>query len=283
MRDNRLTPNRTVRGARLLFGVPRVFRWLWSFGVRVEPAPGAPVHGEWIVPHGTTRGTILYLHGGGYISCSPGDYRPITAGLAKLAHRRVFVPDYRLAPEHRFPAAVDDAVAAYRWLLDQGVAPAELALVGDSAGGGLALALMVRLRDAGLPLPACAVCFSAWMDLSCSGASVHAHGGRWAPFKPRHLTTAASIYLDGASPQHPEASPMFADLAGLPPMLLQVASSEMLLDDARRVHEKVQAAGGVCRLEIFDHAFHVWQLADGIVPAARAALKQAAGFIADSE
>lgn len=239
------------------------------------------MRGEWIVPNGTVSGTILYLHGGGYIACSPGDHRPITTSLARLARRRVFVPDYRLAPEHRFPAALDDAVAAYRWMLDQGVAPGTIALAGDSAGGGLVLGVLLRVREAGLPLPACAVCFSPWTDLSASGESVRANDGQCAMFRSENIGAAASIYLGGESPRNPYASPVFADLSGLPPILLQVGSTELLLDDARRVHAKVQGVGGVSRLEVFENVFHVWQMLDGIVPEARAALRQAAGFISD--
>jgi acetyl esterase/lipase len=271
----------TVRRARRLFGMPGPLRWLWSYGVRVEPVHDGPVRGEWVVPNGAVSGTILYLHGGGYIACAPGDCRPITTGLARLARRRVFVPDYRLAPEHRFPAALDDAVAAYRWLLDQGVAPGTIALAGDSAGGGLVFGVLLRVRDAGLPLPACAVCFSPWTDLTGSGESVRANDRRCAMFRPENLRAAASIYLDGESPRNPYASPVFADLSGLPPILLQVGSTELLLDDARRVHAKVKGAGGASQLDVFEDVFHVWQMLDGIVPEARVAMRRAAGFMSN--
>jgi epsilon-lactone hydrolase len=273
----------TVRRARRVFGVPGPLRWLWSFGVRVEPVSGGSVPGEWVVPDGAASGTILYLHGGGYIACSPGHYRPVTAGLARLARRRVFVPDYRLAPEHRFPAALDDAVAAYRWLLDQGISPGTIALAGDSAGGGLVLALLLRVREAGLPFPACAVCFSPWTDLTASGESVTRNDGRCAMFRPENIAAAASLYLDGASPRNPYASPVFADLSGLPPMLIQVGSTELLLDDSRQIHAKVQEAGGASRLEVFEGVSHVWQIFDGLVPESREAMRRAAEFISDPQ
>ena len=143
------------------------------------------------------------------------------------------------------------------------------------------LALLLRIRDGGLPAPACAVCFSPWTDLTASGESVNGNDGRCAMFRPENIRAAASLILGGESPRNPYASPVFADLSGLPPILIQVGSTELLLDDARRVHAKVQEAGGVSRLDIFEDVFHVWQICDGIVSEARVALRQAAGFISD--
>ncbi len=270
-----------IRRVRRLFGVPRPFQSLWSRGVAVEPVSDGSIKGEWIVPDGAEGGTLLYLHGGGYVACSAATHRPITAGLARLTRRRTFALNYRLAPEHRFPAALDDVVAGYRWLLDRGIAPGALAVAGDSAGGGLTLGLLLRARDAGLPLPACAVCFSPWTDLSGSGESMRTNDGRCPMFRPENIAPAARAYLGSEPPTNPFASPVFADLSGLPPLLLQVGSAELLLDDARRVHEKVRRAGGLSRLDVFDGVFHVWQMLDGIVPEARIALRQAAEFIRD--
>lgn len=270
-----------TRRARLLFGVPRPLQGLWSHGVRTARARDGAVSGEWVVPDGASDGTLLYLHGGGYVACSPATHRPITAGLARLSGWRVFAPDYRLAPEHKFPAALDDAVAAYRWLLAGGVSPGALAVAGDSAGGGLTLALLLRLRDGGLPLPACAVCFSPWTDLTASGDSIRANDGKCAMFRPENMAPAARGYLGDQSPRNPYASPVFGDYAGMPPLLLQVGATELLLDDSRRVHAKALDAGGVSRLQVFDGAFHVWQMLDGIVPESRTALRAAAGFIRD--
>lgn len=268
-----------VRRARRLFGAPAPLQWLRTRGVRTDPVRDGGVRGEWIVAQRSDPGAILYLHGGGYVAGSAATHRPITAGLARLARRRVFSLDYRLAPEHRFPAALDDAVAAYRWLLAQGVSQPFLALAGDSAGGGLVLCTLLRLRDEGLPLPACAVCFSPWTDLAGTGQSLQLNDGRCATFRPRNIAEFARAYLGGASPLNPYASPVFADLGGLPPLLLQVGSTELLLDDARRVHDKVRSAGGVSRLEVFDDMFHVWQMLDGLMPEARVALQQAATFM----
>lgn len=224
---------------------------------------------------------MLYVHGGGYVACSAATHRPITAGLARRTHRRILALDYRLAPEHRFPAALDDTVAAYHWLLEQGVAPRALALAGDSAGGGLVLATLVRLRDEGVPLPSCAVCFSPWTDLAGTGASLQRNDGRCAMFRPRNIPDFARAYLASASPLNPYASPVYADLRGLPPLLLQVESTELLLDDARRVHDKVREAGGVSRLEVVDGVFHGWQMLDGFMPEATQALDQASLFMSE--
>jgi acetyl esterase/lipase len=166
-------------------------------------------------------------------------------------------------------------------VLAQGTPPRALTVVGMSAGGGLALALLVRLRDERLPLPASAVCFSPWTDLACTGESLDLNHGRCPMFRPEHIRDFARIYLGDAAPRDPYASPVFADLAKLPPLLLQVASAELLLDDARRVHDKIGKAGGVSKLEVFEGVFHGWQMLDGFLPEARAALRQAAAFMND--
>jgi acetyl esterase/lipase len=223
---------------------------------------------------------VLYVHGGGYVSCSPATHRPVTAALARLTGRRVLSVDYRLAPEHRYPAALDDVVAAYRWLLASGVPAASVAVAGDSAGGGLALALAARARAEGLPAPACVVAFSPWTDLAGTGASVTANDGRCAMFRPENVAQFAAAYLGGASPHDPGASPLRADPAGFPPTLLQVGSTELLLDDARAMHERLVAAGRESRLEVYPEMMHGWQLLVGLVPEAGAALRGAARFIA---
>ena len=161
------------------------------------------------------------------------------------------------------------------------VAPRSLALAGDSAGGGLVLGTLVRLRDEGVPLPSCAVCFSPWTDLAGTGASLQRNDGRCAMFRPRNIPDFARVYLASASPLNPDASPVYADLRGLPPLLLQVESTELLLDDARRVHDKVREAGGVSRLEVVDGVFHGWQMLDGFMPEATQALDQASSFMSE--
>jgi monoterpene epsilon-lactone hydrolase len=268
-----------TRRARRVFGAPRLLQWLRTRAVAIEPVHDERVRGEWIVPERSAHGIILYLHGGGYVAGSAATDRPLTAALARLARRRVFSLDDRLAPEHRFPAALDDATGAYRWLLDTGVRPSALTLAGTSAGGGLALSTLLRIRDEGLPLPACTACFSPWTDLSGSGPSVQSNDGRCAILRAANIVAFARIYLGGCSPRTPYASPVFGDFAGLPPVLLQVASTELLLDDACQVHDKIQRAGGASKLEIVHGVFHAWHMLDGVLPEARAALHRAAAFL----
>lgn len=268
-----------VRRARWLMGSPKIYQWWRTRGVRIKKVADGGVRGEWVEVEHPAPGVILYIHGGGYVACSPATHRPITAALARLSRRRVFSLDYRLATEHRFPSAIDDAVAAYRWLLAQGLAAKRIAIAGDSAGGGLTLALLLRARDAGLPLPASAVCFSAWTDLAGTGASVRENEGRCAMFRPENINEFASVYLRDASALNIYASPLYADMRALPKVLLQVGSTELLLDDSRAVHHKIQEAGGASVLEIYDDVPHCWQMFDGLVPEARVALRSATGFI----
>jgi acetyl esterase/lipase len=267
-----------VDRARKVFGVPRPWRAFRTRGVTVAPGvEGIP--GEWVLPPGTQRATVLYLHGGGYVACSPGTHRPITAALARLTPARVFALDYRLAPEHAYPAALEDAVRGYRSLLTAGAAPAALAVAGDSAGGGLALALLLRLRDLGEPLPACAVLFSPWTDLAGTGPSIRANDGRDDMFRPENIPAFAAAYAPERLWRDPLVSPVYGDLAGLPPLHLQVGAEELLLDDAVRVHERALAARGRSELLRYQGAFHDWHLLDGLVPEARDALAAAAGAI----
>lgn len=270
-----------ARRARRLFGSTPLYQWLRTRGLRLTPVETEKVRGEWLEVNEPRPGVILYFHGGGYVSCSPATHRPITAALARLSRRRVFSLDYRLAPEHRYPAALRDAVAAYEWLLEQKVPASQISLAGDSAGGGLVLATLLRVRDMKWPLPACAVCFSPWTDLAGKGESMHFNDGRCAMFRPTNIDEFARAYLGEASPLDAYASPAFADLKGLPPVLLQVGSTELLLDDSRRVHEKIQEAQGESRLEVYEDLFHGWQMLDGLLPEARTALRQATDFISE--
>jgi acetyl esterase/lipase len=242
---------------------------------------GEGVRGEWVALGNPNQGVILYVHGGGFVSCSAATHRPITAALARLSRCRVFSLDYRIAPEHPFPIALDDAVAGYRWLLEQGLPASSISFAGDSAGGGLVLSVLLRAREAGLPLPSCVVCFSPWTDLAGTSASVRFNDNRCAMFHTENIAEFAAAYLGNASPHNPYASPAFASFGGLPPILLQVSSTELLLDDSRRVHDKIQEAKGISKLEVYDDLAHCWQMLDGFVPEARIALRQAAAFICE--
>jgi acetyl esterase/lipase len=268
-----------VRRARKIFGSPDFLNFLYSHNLRIEPVAAEEVRGEWIVPRGShpEDQVLLYLHGGGYVSCTPRTHRPITTTLARLSGRRVFSLDYRLAPEHKFPAAVDDATAAFLWLVKNGVRAGKIALAGDSAGGGLAVATMLRLREHGHPLPAGAALMAPWVDLT--GSASYKNSASCAMFEPPNILTFAELYLDGASPKLPEASPAFADLHGLPPLLIQVSDTELLLDDAVRLHDQAKRAGVSSTLRIYSRLPHVWTMFAGILPEAGEALEEEARFV----
>jgi acetyl esterase/lipase len=252
-------------------------------GWRLRTEHTAALTGEWIEPasatHAAWRRCILYFHGGGYITMSARTHRSITSRLASGSDARLFALDYRLAPEHPFPAALDDALAAYRALIAAGIPPAHIVVAGDSAGGGLALALLLALRAALDPLPAGAVLFSPWTDLAATGNSIVDNNasdvllfGAWVAMTARH-------YLGDTPATNPLVSPVYADLTGLPPMLIQVSGSEVLLDDARRVSDNARRAGVEATLQIWPGLAHGWQIFAPFLPEARAALRDAARFI----
>ena len=241
-------------------------------GVRITPDQIGGVPGEW-VEAASSEVTLLYLHGGGYVACSAEVYRGITVGFAQNG-LRVFAPDYRRAPEHLFPAAIEDAVAVYRGL------PGKIVVAGDSAGGGLALAMLITLRDAGDALPAATVLLSPWTDLAATGNSLVTNDRRCALFHGSQIGTAARFYLGDADPRNPLASPLYADLSGLPPMLIHVGKDETLLDDSTRLADRARAAGVKVELKIWPVVPHVWQL----VPAlreSRQSLREASRFLLD--
>ena len=228
-------------------------------GVRVTPATLGGVAGEWVEStEGKSNGiALLYLHGGGYVGMSPRTHRPITATFARRGFR-VFAADYRLAPENVFPAAVDDARAAFQALRALGDGP--LCVAGDSAGGGLSLALMLDLRDRNLPLPQAAILFSPWTDLTASGASMTRNASRDAILPATGMDTLAAAIVGTADPRNPLASPVFGDMRGLPPMIFQVGEREILLDDTLRVVANARAAGATVALDVVPVVPHVWQL-----------------------
>jgi monoterpene epsilon-lactone hydrolase len=248
--------------------------------VRVETAAVADMKAEWITTPGVSPShVILYLHGGGYVVGSLNTHRDLGARLGRAAGARVLTIDYRLAPEHPHPAAVEDAVAAYRWLLAHDVAPGRIAIAGDSAGGGLTIATLLALRDRRLPLPRCGVCFSPWVDLEGTGASMDEIVDD--PMLNRaSILHFASFYLTGGiDPRTPLAAPLHADLAGLPPLLIQASRHEVLRDDAVRIAAKARAAGVDCEIELTDEVPHVWQVFASILPEAREALDRAGAYL----
>ncbi len=238
------------------------------------------VKGEWVWWEGESDAyVIFYLHGGGYVACSPALYRPFTAELAKQSKARVFALDYRLAPEHRFPAPIEDATNAYRWLLAQGIAPQRIIIGGDSAGGGLSVATLVALRTAGLPLPAFAFCFSPWTDLAATGLSYQTNARRDPVFHSDSLQPVANIYLHGAAATNPLASPLYADLTGLPPLHAFVSNTEILYDDAVGLIARAEQCGVEARLHIADRQPHVWPIFVGMIPEAPATIREVADLI----
>lgn len=247
--------------------------------VRTERVSANGVPGEWVLPPGVADdAALLYLHGGGYVIGSVNTHRELVARIARAAGIRALAIDYRLAPEHPFPAAVEDATAAYRWLLEQGFAPSRLAIAGDSAGGGLTVATLVNARDQGLPMPAAAVLLSPWVDLEGLGASMTERAALDPIVQREPLLEMAALYLGGAAPRTPLAAPLYADLRGLPPMLIQVGTWETLYDDAVRLAERAHEAGVEVALEPWEEMIHVWQLF-AAAPEAREASERIGGFL----
>ena len=222
-------------------------------------------------PVDARAGAVLYLHGGGYVIGSRTSHGGIAGTVAAAAGRRTALPDYRPGPEHPFPAALDDAVHAYQALLRDHSA-GQLAIAGDSAGGGLTLATLLTLRDRGIDLPATAVCLSPWADLRCTSPSMRTRAAADPICRAGKLRHMADLYLDGADPATPLASPALADLTGLPPLLIQVGDAEVLLDDAIAVQRNAGAAGVAVELEVWDEMVHVFQAFIGLLPEAQRAV-----------
>ncbi|MBN1933202.1 MAG: alpha/beta hydrolase [Anaerolineae bacterium] len=228
--------------------------------IHCRPVDAAGVPAEWIEAPGAGGRVLLYLHGGAFCLGSIASSREWIARLAQATKMRALAIDYRLAPEYPYPAALDDARTAYLWLLKAAIKPAQLILAGDSAGGGLALSTLVGLRDAGYPLPAGAICISPWTDLALSGGSIRDRARIDPILSPADLDTYAAQYAGGRARTEPLLSPLYADLHALPPLLIQVGTNEILLDDAARCAGKAQAAGVDVTLETWDGMFHVFQM-----------------------
>lgn len=249
-------------------------------GVRYEQEALGGVPCEWVrAKNSSAQQVLLYLHGGGYVVGSPHSHRPITSRLAAWSGISVAALDYRLAPEHPFPAGLDDAVAAYRALLAAGHNPKQIAVGGDSAGGGLSIALVLKLRDLGLPQPAALLLFSPWTDVSMSGDSVRERADVEVMLSPEFGQEMRAYYAPNGAFEQPLLSPLFADLQGLPPQLIQVGGLEILHSDSLRYHAKAVAAGVASQLEEWRACWHVWQLHAGVMPEADAALKRSAAFL----
>lgn len=244
-----------------------------------EKVDAGGVPAEWIAAPGADRNrVVLYLHGGGYVIGSVQSHAELISRVARAANARALALNYRLAPEHRFPAAVDDAVAAYRWLLAQDVHPSRIVIAGDSAGGGLTLATLIALRDARAPLPAAAVCMSPWVDLEGTGESMTARAELDPMVQKEGLVVMAAHYLGDADAKHPLAAPLHADLSGLPPLLIHVGTAEVLYHDATRFHQKARDAGVNATIEVWDEMIHVFQMFP-MLPEAHSAVDNLGRFI----
>jgi len=248
--------------------------------IRLEPTVANGIPAEWsLAPGSDPSRVLLFFHGGGYCSGSIMSHRSMVTEAGRAARLRTLAVAYRLAPEHPFPAAIEDARAAYRFLLDQGILTSNIVVGGDSAGGGLTLALMIILRDAGQPLPGCGWLVSPWVDLQMTGASLDEKADIDPLISKPYLEELAMAYLAGTDPANPLVSPLRADLAGLPPLLVQVGSAETLLDDAVRLARRAGAADVRINLEIWPHMIHAWHLWAAQLKDGHRALASAGAFI----
>ena len=224
---------------------------------------------------------ILYLHGGGHVAGSPKIYRDFSWRIAAAARARVLMTYHRLAPEHPYPAAIEDAADAYRALVAGGADPRAMALMGESAGGGLVLGVLLKLRDEGTPLPAAAVTISPWTDLALSGSSYGQNDDADPMLSRADSVGLASCYLGGTDPRTPYASPIYGDPTGLPPTLIQVGSDEILLDDSVQMAARMRAAGCAVELEVWPRMPHAWHVWARVMPEARAAIARIGAFVQD--
>ena len=249
-------------------------------GARAETVDAGGVPAEWTVtPSADPSRVILYIHGGGYVSGSIASHRSMVSELGRVAGARTLALDYRLAPEHPFPAACEDVLKGYRFLTDSGIDPRRIVLAGDSAGGGLTMATLVWLRDAGAPLPAGGFVISPWVDLRNDSPSMTEKAAVDPIISKAYLDEIGGAYLAGTDPGTPRASPLFADLRGLPPALIQVGTAETLLDDATRLAARIGAADGRAMLSTWPGMIHVWHLFHPRLHEARAAIAEAGAWI----
>jgi len=245
----------------------------------IETSDAANLPGHWFIPDRDSGTVILYFHGGGYVYGSIRTHGEMIGALAGACSARTFALDYRLAPQHPQPAAIEDACAAFYELVKSGISPDRIILAGDSAGGGLVLATLLALRDAGECLPAGGVAISPWVDLECSGTSFDTNA-RYDAVSREACLTAARAYLAGSDPRAPYVSPLFGDLRGLPPLLIHAGEVEVLVDQVRDFAERAQSAGVNVRLEVYADMVHVWHMLLAFTPQAKEGLDDIARFIA---
>ncbi len=275
LRTNPIDPNATVEDLRASFPEAPA-----PEGTTATPIDAGGVPAEWVVADDAAADRrLLYLHGGGYVICGPATHRDLAGRISKASGASLLVLDYRLAPEHPYPAAVNDSLTALRWMMENGpdgAAPARTTFVaGDSAGGGLTLST----RDAGVRMPDAAVIISGWTDLACSGDTLHTRADVDPMVSESLLHRMAGAYLQGADPKQPLASPLYADLKGLPPLLMQVGDAEVLLDDTTRVADKAKAAGVEVSVEVYPEMIHIFQLFAPTLPEGQQAIERIGTFL----
>ena len=259
----------------------KVFATADDIAVEKVSANGVPA--EWTSAPGADTGrAVLYVHGGGYVIGSLDSHRHVTSEIARDLGARTLALHYRLAPEHPFPAPVEDTLAGYRYLLAQGIRPGNIAIAGDSAGGGLVVAALIAIRDSGLAQPACGWCISPWVDMEGIGGSMTSLASTDPIVQKEPLLEMSSLYLNGADPRSPLAAPLYADLRGIAPLFIQVGAAETLLDDATRLASIAGAANVPVTLEIWPEMVHVWHLFHPALTAGRRAITAGARHVRDA-
>jgi epsilon-lactone hydrolase len=248
--------------------------------VTVEPVTAHGVRAEWTsTPQDDRDAALLYVHGGGYVIGSLDSHRQMVSEAGRAAKAWALALDYRLAPEHLFPAAVEDAVSGYRYLVSRGIRPERIAIAGDSAGGGLVVSAMVAIREAGLAQPACGWCISPWVDMEGIGESMSSKAAADPMVQREGLLEMARLYLGGADPRSPLAAPIYADLRGLAPLLIQVGAAETLLDDAMRLAKAAGAADVRVDLQIWPEMVHVWHIFHPELKAGKRAIEAGGAYV----
>ncbi|MCP4138893.1 MAG: alpha/beta hydrolase [Chloroflexi bacterium] len=260
-----------TRSAKLMQKTPK--------DISVEPFSINALRAEWLSHKNVdTEKVILYLHGGGYVSGKLEIYHLLCGSISEKSRARILLPEYRLAPEDPFPAALEDALSVYAWLLENNISAENIIIAGDSAGGGLSLAMTLALRDEGRSLPAGIICLSPWTDLTLSGESHQTNAKKSVILHPEGLALWAESYLAHADPRTPHISPAFADFTNFPPILIQVGSEEVFLDDARMVAKKAKSAGVDVTLSVYEKMWHVWQTV-GFLPETKQAFEEIGAFV----
>lgn len=267
----------------------RKIRRLWNFlggmmitafGVKIARDEINGLYAEWLTPKDSMDGKLLlYLHGGAYVVGGCDMYRQMVSHMARAGRIQALLPEYRLSPEHKYPAAIDDAVGIYRTLLQQGIKPESIIFAGDSAGGGLVVATLLTLRDAGDPLPAAAVLLSPFLDVSGSGESMQTRAMQDPWFHAEDISTIADYYCAAEQRREPLVSPVFADVGGLPPLYIQVGDDEILLSDSERIAQKIKVAGGEVELEVWPEMWHVFQMFIGKMPESGRAIRKIGDYV----